>query len=641
MTLREYVRAAFGIVTPAARRGLGIAVFGLAALSVLDLLALMLVVALTTLGTETVASDGGESVARLPTWQRGPLEWIGISTQETAAAVLGALVVVLFVGKALLASTVLHRFLRSLARHEAAVTHGLMAKLMRAPLIFHLRQRNAQMIIDTTFGVEALVMKTIGPTVLIASELVLMATLFVGLLVFAPAVAIGSIVYFSAVLLILHSWIGRRAEAAGKVDAEATTSGMTTIQLALGGYREVVTRGVADYFVDDLGSIRSRGARSRSEVAYLGLLPRYFLESALVVGMAFAFAVQLPFTGFSGALSGLALFAVAGFRLLPSLQRVQSSVSTIKAVQSFGERTLGLIRDVDESLAATPHREAAGGLVPTTTSHLRQPASGPVALEYGLTCDKVSFTYPGASVPALVDVSTEFRAGEMAALVGASGSGKSTLVDILLGLLTSSAGCVLVDGVPLSDVLPAWRQMVGYVPQDSYLMPRSIRANVALGVRREEVNDEAVWAALRRASLEEVVRGLPGQLDFHLGDSGSGVSGGQRQRLGIARALYHDPLVLILDEATSALDVETEAQITSTLAQLSGLTKIVVAHRLSTVRDADRVLFLRRGRLEATGPFDEVRRAVPDFARQVHLSGITPEPLTGPEPVEDKQDLRP
>jgi len=181
-----------------------------------------------------------------------------------------------------------------------------------------------------------------------------------------------------------------------------------------------------------------------------------------------------------------------------------------------------------------------------------------------------------------------------------------------------------VDDVDVRSVMRAWRHMVGYVPQESFLMPASIRVNVAFGVESSDIDDAAVWAALERASLGPFVRALPGGLEFELGDDGTGISGGQRQRLSLARALYHGPRVLILDEATSSLDVETEAEITQTLSALTDLTKIVVAHRLSTVRDADQVLFLRDGRIEARGSFDEVRDAVPDFARQVQLSGLSP-----------------
>ena len=336
--------------------------------------------------------------------------------------------------------------------------------------------------------------------------------------------------------------------------------------------------------------------------------------------MAFVFVVQLAVTDFAGALSGLALFAVAGFRLLPSLQRIQASASSIKSGQAAGERALRLLHDVAEARpGATP--ASPPGTAPETEAAVPPRMA---TLTTGVLLDGVSFTYAGADRPALADVDLLFPAGRMSALVGPSGSGKSTLIDILLGLFEPGAGRVLVDDVDVRTVMRAWRHMVGYVPQQSFLMPASLRVNVAFGVEPSDIDDAAVWAALERASLGPFVRALPGGLEFELGDDGTGISGGQRQRLSLARALYHGPRVLILDEATSSLDVETEAEITQTLSALTDLTKIVVAHRLSTVRDADQVLFLRDGRIEARGTFDEVRDAVPDFARQVQLSGLSP-----------------
>ena len=610
MTSVDYVRAAFGVLDQRARRRIGAVVVILAVVSVLDLVALLLVLAITALGARS-ADDPDEALAAIPSLVREPLEAIGLHSVTSIVSALGAGVILLFVGKAVLASLVLKRVLRFLARRESQLTHGLMVKLMRAPLTFHLPRRHIDVMTDITVGAEGLIMKAVAPTVMIAAELVLVLMLALGLLVLAPFVAIGSVLYFTLVLFLLNRWIGKRAKAAGAVDVDTTRTGMILIQWALGGYREVVTRGVSQHFVDRLGDVRSDGASSRAQVAYLNLLPRYFLESSLVVGMAFAFVIQLPFVSFSTAISGLALFAVAGFRLLPSLQRLQSSAALISAGQPFGERALVLMDELDAALA-TEQRHA-----------VEEPElETKVSLDHGIDVHDVHFRYPGADADALDGVTVEFRAGRMTALVGASGSGKSTFIDVLLGLLPPSSGDVLVDGLPLRRVRRQWLSLVGYVPQSIFLMPASVRENVALGLSADQVDDEAVWTALRRASLDDVVRRLPGGLDFQLGDSGTGLSGGQRQRLGIARALYARPKVLILDEATSALDVETEAEITQTLTGLEGLTKIVVAHRLSTVRNADQVLFFRQGRIVARGTFDEVGRAVPDFARQVELSGI-------------------
>ncbi len=615
MTSSSYVAAAFRILPPASRRRLVAAVALLAVISLLDLVAVVLVLGLVAFGAQQAGNDTPRGI---PGWVQGPLDQIGAESVTTVVSVMGLLVVALFVGKSVMATLVLRKVLRYLARQEARLTHRLMAGLMRAPLTFHLPRRYLDVMADITHGAESLVMKAVAPTVLIAAEIVLIVMLVVGLLVLAPLVALGSVVYFSVVLFVLNRWIGARASAAGHADVEATRNGMIVIQWALGGFREVTTRGVSAHFVDRVGEIRDRGAASRAEVAYLAMMPRYFLESALIVGMAVAFAIQLPFLGFAGAISGLALFAVAGFRLLPSLQRLQSNAAIIKNGQPFGERALQMMAEIEQAVAEQPDRT----LDDTDDIDDTRDRSAGLSLQRSLDVVGLGFRYPGAGSAAIDEVTATFPAGRMTALVGSSGSGKSTLIDVLLGLLPPTSGEVLVDGRPLSEVRRQWLRLVGYVPQSVFLMPTSIRENVALGLDRDEVVDEAVWTALRRASLVDVVEALPGGLDYDLGDAGSGLSGGQRQRLGIARALYHSPQVLILDEATSALDVQTEAEITETLSGLEGLTKIVVAHRLSTVRHAEQVLFLREGRLVAGGTFQEVSDAVPDFARQVELSGM-------------------
>jgi ABC-type multidrug transport system fused ATPase/permease subunit len=609
MSLKSYVGAAFGFLPRDKRRRFIAVIVVLAAMSVLDLIALLLVVAITSMAG---AKTDSEALGQIPDWLRHALASAGMKTASSVLAGLGLTVVLLFVGKAVLASAVLRRVLQFLAAQEAELTNKLMVKVMRAPLTFHLQRRNLDLMTDITVGAESLIMKAIAPTMLIAAEVVLMTMLAVGLLILAPVVAIGSVLYFAVVLAVLSRYIGRRMAIAGAVDEQSRRSAIVVTLSALAGYREIVTRGVSGYFISELRTVHERGAVGRAQVAHLALIPRYFLESALVVGMAFAFGIQVPFTGAEGALKGLALFAVAGFRLLPSIQRLQGSSTTIKSGQPFGERTLALMKDLDEALTGTRPDPDPATAVPLQT--LRQ----------GITLDQVSFAYPRSTALALDHVSVTFKARKMTALVGASGSGKSTLIDILLGLLPPTTGAVLVDGVGLELARTDWLKLVGYVPQDIFLMPSSIRENVAFGITPAAVDDTDVWDALRRARLDDVVREIPGGLDYRLGDGGSGVSGGQRQRLGIARALYHRPEVLILDEATSALDVETEAEITRTFTELEGLTKIVVAHRLSTVRHADEVLFFRAGRLEASGRFDDVSRAIPDFARQVQLSGLTP-----------------
>jgi ABC-type multidrug transport system fused ATPase/permease subunit len=344
----------------------------------------------------------------------------------------------LFVGKSVMATLVLRRVLRYLARQEAQLTHRLMAGLMRAPLTFHLPRRYLDVMADITHGAESLVMKAVAPSVLIAAEIVLIVMLVVGLLVLAPLVALGSVVYFAVVLFVLNRWIGARASAAGHADVEATRNGMIVIQWALGGFREVTTRGVSAHFVDRVGEMRGRGAASRAEVAYLAMMPRYFLESALIIGMAVAFAIQLPFLGFAGAISGLALFAVAGFRLLPSLQRLQSNAAIIKNGQPFGERALRVMAEIEQAVAEQPDRTLDDTDDADGTDDGGTPSSR-LSLQRSLDVVGLGFRYPGAGAPAIDEITATFPAGCMTALVGSSGSGKSTLIDVLRGRSASHA----------------------------------------------------------------------------------------------------------------------------------------------------------------------------------------------------------
>jgi ATP-binding cassette subfamily C protein len=224
-----------------------------------------------------------------------------------------------------------------------------------------------------------------------------------------------------------------------------------------------------------------------------------------------------------------------------------------------------------------------------------------------LTLENVTFVYDAASRPALENLSISIGSGEYVGVIGSSGAGKSTLIDVLLGLLEVSRGKVLLNGQPIKDDIAQWRGIVGYVPQDIYLLDDTIRRNIALDIRDAEIDDESVETALRAAQLWEFVQSLPEGLETETGERGVRLSGGQRQRLGIARALYRRPQVLVFDEATSALDSQTEQEVIEAIEQLRGeRTVIVVAHRLSTVRMCDRLYLLESGRVVNSGTYEQV-----------------------------------
>ncbi len=284
----------------------------------------------------------------------------------------------------------------------------------------------------------------------------------------------------------------------------------------------------------------------------------------------------------------LTLLGVAIVRLMPSFQKVAGNVNSLK----WGEQALDAV--YDDLAELEPSRSASPAL--------GSRPGRPLAFEREIRFDRLSYQYPGQEDHALRDVSLAIPKDASVGFVGPSGAGKTTIVDVLLGLLDPTEGRVLVDGVDIQERMVAWQRKIGYIPQSIYLTDDSVRGNVAFGMGDDEIDDDAVWAALEAAQLRDMVEGLPDGLDTMVGERGVRLSGGQRQRIGIARALYHNPEVLVMDEATSALDNQTERQFVEALERLQGShTLVVIAHRLSTVRNCDTLFMLDEGRLVARG----------------------------------------
>lgn len=339
---------------------------------------------------------------------------------------------------------------------------------------------------------------------------------------------------------------------------------------------------------------------------FLGQIPRYVLEAGLIGGVLVVGGVGFLVGGLEQALSGIALFGLAGFRITPSIVRTQTVLAGMLGAKSYVRRVLSELSDTE--LAAQAAAPTVDSPVPSGAARIR--------------LDRVTFSYPGSDEAALRNVSLDIELGTTVAFVGESGSGKSTMVDLVLGLIEPSGGAVLVDDVPLSEIRRAWRERVAYVPQEVALFDATIAQNVAL-TWSDDADRDGVKRALERAHLWDVVGNRDNGIDAPIGERGLALSGGQRQRLGIARALYTDPLVLVMDEATSALDSRTEAAVTESIADLEGeVTVIVVAHRLATIKHSDRIFFLRHGELVGSGTFDELVAQFPDFAEQAQLAGL-------------------
>jgi ABC-type bacteriocin/lantibiotic exporter with double-glycine peptidase domain len=243
--------------------------------------------------------------------------------------------------------------------------------------------------------------------------------------------------------------------------------------------------------------------------------------------------------------------------------------------------------------------------------------------EADVKIDNLNFQYDLSKSFALKDVNLTIPSGSFTAVVGGSGSGKTTLIDLILGLLTPDSGLIQISGKSPLTVHKQWPGAIAYVPQDVVIVDGTLTENIALGFDPETIDLVRVSKCVELAHLTTVVNSLPGKLDEFLGEKGSKLSGGQRQRVGIARALYTNPSILVLDEATSALDGESEKEINDSLQNLKGeITIIVISHRLSSVVNADQVLYVENGKIAAAGSFEEVRKKSSNFNNQAILMGL-------------------
>lgn len=437
------------------------------------------------------------------------------------------------------------------------------------------------------------------------SDFLVLTAITVVLAVNSPVATLLTVAVFGLLIAITQRVLRPRQQRIGEQTAQASLESWQFLMPALDGFRETRLASSAGTLVDGFRTTQLRRADLNRARAILAEIPRYFLEVAFIIAII-AIAWVLTAIG-QGAqvLPVLGLFAAASMRALPTMTRITSNFATVRSGQA-GLRIL--TETLDELSTDAPHEEQRRG---------ERRFVGDIRLQ------NVTFRYDDADTPTIDDLTLRIRADQTTAFVGSSGAGKSTLIDLILGLLTPSSGTVTTGGRPIGEDLAGWYAELGVVPQDVFLTNDTLRGNIAFGVAPGDVDERSLESALDRAQLRDLIDQLPDGLDTTVGDRGVRLSGGQRQRVGLARALYRDPSVLVLDEATSALDNATEHEIAQTLNALRGrMTIIVVAHRLSTVRGADELIYLDSGSVAAAGTFDEVKAQNADFARLVELGRL-------------------
>ena len=440
-------------------------------------------------------------------------------------------------------------------------------------------QRNTADLNQKFMDVLTFIQHVLLPTTEILARIVLVVLLVGTVFLVQPWVAIGATIVFGGFYLGVFLWLRPRTKSVG-TDLQIHNAGFgkNTFQF-LQGIKTVLVHGMGRYFMDQAMTHSAQIGKAQSKIPIYSNGPRYMIDPIAFGGLVLIVIIlALQGRPFADILPNLSVMALAAYKLLPTLQLLYSQLVTVAA----NGYTLGQLENEILQLEAET-----------------EPRTVPDDLSCGLSFNKeiklehLSFGYAQGVVPIFKDLSIAIGKNESIGITGPSGSGKSTLVDLILGLHTPQSGAITIDGVPLSGSnMESWRRMIGYVPQDIYLIDESIEANIAFGIPVEEINETALREATQMAQiLDFIERELPEGFQTVVGERGVRLSGGQRQRIGLARALYHKPKILLLDEATSALDHAMEKGVMKTINALQGqITMIMVAHRLTTVQKCNKII---------------------------------------------------
>lgn len=602
---RSILGRSISVLSQKDRRKIIAVVFLQVSMAFLDLIGVAVIGVLGALAVNGVQSrQPGNRVS-------SALNFLGLEnfTFQQQAAILGLFATTILISRTIFSIIFTKRTLLFLSRRGALISSTLISRLLSQTLLAIQARTTQQTLYSVTQGVRVITLGVLAAAVSLIADASILVVMAVGLFVVNPSIAISTFAFFAFIGFALYKLMHEKARTLGIQESEYTVRSSEKIVEVLNSYREAIVRNRRAFYAREIGNIRMQLADTLAEVSFLPSISKYVIETTVVIGALLISAIQFYLQDASHAVATLAVFLAAGSRIAPAVLRVQQSLISIRGSLGAAAPTLDLIEFLGSETIVEHVNDSVG------ISHDGFTAS--------VEIEKVSFSYPSSHNNAISDASLHIHAGQSIAIVGGSGAGKTTLVDLLLGVLVPDCGEIKISGhAPLVSI-SKWPGAIAYVPQDVAISNGTIRDNVSLGFARQFVDDNLVWDALKIAQLSDHVREMPNGLDTEVGERGANLSGGQRQRLGIARAMFTRPKMLVLDEATSSLDGQTEFDISTAISNLKGtVTVIMIAHRLSTVRYADQIVYLKQGKIIAIGSFDEVRNQIPDFDHQAGLMGL-------------------
>ena len=498
--------------------------------------------------------------------------------------------------------------LHFLASKSATLSNSLFSSLLHTDYKTIKSLPSQELSFAINRGMDLLVVGILGTFISLIVDLTTLVLVTGALFLVDPLIAFASVTLFTLAGYLLFTLTHKRGNRYGK--ERSTLEIATNIKFleALNTYREVSIHNRQKFYSEEVGKLRVSSSYAVAEMNFLPNVSKFVIESLVILTAVFIGLSQFLINDAFRAVGTLTVFLAAGSRIAPAALRVQHGFLQIRINSGQVNPTIDLLNRLSRL-----HGISKSNVPFSSLNHF--------VPEIDLI--DVNFKYSESEKFEMSGLNLSIHKGQMIALVGASGGGKSTLVDLLLGIIEPTSGSVLISGAHPRQTIINFPKAISYLPQTISLIDGSIKENICLGFPSEEFSDNQIWDVLELASLKHFVKNLEGGLNFKIGENGNFLSGGQRQRLGLARALITSPQILVLDEATSSLDAETEAIVAEALDGLKGtVTIIVVAHRLSSVKKADKLIYLKEGKIISAGTFDEVKSSTPEFEHQVKLLSL-------------------
>lgn len=514
-------------------------------------------------------------------------EWFGIQDVTTLVIILLFLLVGVFVGKNIFLVILYYVQAKFVNNNRCRVSKNLLSQYLHRPYEYYLYADSAS-ILRTIYGDMDNVFNLLLQCMNLAAEVVVSVCLATVLFIVDAGMMCLLILILGVTTLLIAKSIKPRLKDAGESSRMEQSNLYKWILQSVSGIKEVKVLHKENYFVDSYTDSAVRYARHQIKNNVFANIPKLLIESVTIGGVLAYIAVRVMLgTPISSMMTMLIAFAAAAMRLLPSVNRINTYMANI----AYYQPALDFIYDtVDMKLIREQEQ--------IDEYNRNNPNPNVITLQEQIELKNITYRYPNTERDIFKDANMVIPVGKSVGVVGASGAGKTTIVDVLLGLLALQSGVITSDGKNIFDNYAGWLSHVGYIPQTIYMLDDSIRNNIAFGVPQENISDERIWEVLEEAQMKDFVRELPEGLDTQIGERGVRISGGQRQRLGIARALYHNPELLIFDEATSALDNDTETAIMEAIDKLHGQkTMVIIAHRLRTIENCDMILEVKDGKI--------------------------------------------